>query len=160
MSVISPTDHFSGCFGILTKLNAKNTDNIKYSKTQFFQKVSKPSNSYDSSTRITVQTHKYQRVSTPESFVRTSKFQQKGIIFIWPQKKTHFRHHEVTFVAWIATHVLYWLYNLHVLPSGRVLPMKPPPWKFQYRIRKPDTRDYIIEPAWETSPISSTHSNY
>ncbi|XP_057669451.1 uncharacterized protein LOC130901840 isoform X2 [Diorhabda carinulata] len=91
MSVISPTDHFSGCFGILTKLNAKNTDNIKYSKTQFFQKVSKPSNSYDSSTRITVQTHKYQRVSTPESFVRTSKFQQKGIIFIWPQKKTHFR---------------------------------------------------------------------
>ncbi|CAH1114485.1 unnamed protein product [Psylliodes chrysocephalus] len=150
MSGITLTNQFSGCFEIFAKFNTINADNFKYVKTQFYRKVIK-NQTFETTSQISIQNHKYQRVSIPRLYYRTPKYQQKGIIFIWPQKRKFFRYKELIYVAWLASHLLFWLYTINILPSGGVLPIEQPPWNFELPIRKPDTRDYIIEPDWNVN---------
>ncbi|XP_028144577.1 uncharacterized protein LOC114338188 [Diabrotica virgifera virgifera] len=145
----------SGCFEILAKFNAKNFENFKYTRMQFYRKLSLQK--YDASKEIIVQNNNnYQRVITPQSAYRSSKFQQKGIILTCRQKKIkYFRHKELCFLAWAVTHLIYWLYDLQIIPFGSLLSIEPPPWTFQQPLKKPEARNYIIEPDWSSAPTKS-----
>ncbi|CAG9859010.1 unnamed protein product, partial [Phyllotreta striolata] len=147
MDDITLTNQFSGCLEIFAKFNSIKAENFKYIKTQFYRKVIK-SHTFDASD-VSSEHHKYQTVSIPKSYCNTPRFQQKGIIFIWPQKRKFFRYKELIYVAWFTSHLLYWLYIVNILPSGGVLPLEQPPWNFEILLRKPENRDYIIEPDWD-----------
>ncbi|KAG5898831.1 hypothetical protein JTB14_018791 [Gonioctena quinquepunctata] len=143
------TNHFSGCFEFFAKLNGKHSENFKFVRTQFYRKVSRITEG-DVTSQITIEKHKYQKVSIPKFYRKVPRFQQKGIIFVWPQKKRLYKCEEMTTFAWVLSHTLFWLYNMNLLPSGSVLPIEQPPWKYEPPLRKPENRDYIIEPDWES----------
>lgn len=145
-----PQNQFAGCFEIFANINGKNSDNFKYVKTQFYRKISEITNGYTETTK-TVSKHKYQTVSTPKSYSKSPKFGQKGIIFIWPQRKKVYHSEEMTMITWFLAHALFWLNNMNLLPSGAAVPLKQPPWEYCPPARKPENRDYIIEPDWNTT---------
>lgn len=142
-------NHFTGCFELFAKINGMNSDNFKFVKTQFYRRVSEITSTCQDATQV-IHKHKYQTVSIPKSCSTSPKFQQKGLIFVWPQRRRINHCEEVTLVAWLLAHVLYWLNNLHLFPSGAALPLKQPPWEYVAPVRKPENRDYIIEPDWDS----------
>ncbi|CAG9823436.1 unnamed protein product [Phaedon cochleariae] len=133
-----------------SKIGGMKSENLGYFRTQFYQKVTRTSDDLQSTTQVTVQKHRYQKVSIPRTHSRAPKFLQKGIIFIWPQKKRLHRKQQLTLFTWVLSHMLYWFYTMNLLPSGSVLPLQGPPWKYEPPIRKPENRDYIIEPDWDS----------
>ncbi|KAJ8910331.1 hypothetical protein NQ315_005627 [Exocentrus adspersus] len=111
-----------------------NSDNFKYVKTHFYRRVTEITNGC---------------AKTTKSFSRSPKFQQKGIIFVWPQRRKVYHSEEMTFITWLLAHTLFWLNNMYLLPCGAAVPLKQPPWEYKPPIRKPENRDYIIEPDWD-----------
>lgn len=144
-----PQNKYTGCFEVFANINGMNSDNFKYVKTQFYSRVSEVTNTYTKTTR-SVHKHKYRTVSIPKSYSKSPKFQQKGIIFVWPQRKKVRHSEEMTLITWLVAHVLFWLNNMNLLPSGAALPLKQPPWEYKPPVRKPENRDYIIEPDWDS----------
>lgn len=46
------------------------------------------------------------------------RFKQKGIVFVWPQRRRFFKCKEITFFAWFLAHSLYWLHIINFLPNN------------------------------------------
>nr|CAH7729322.1 unnamed protein product [Callosobruchus chinensis] len=151
------SSHVSGCFDLFAKFNGIQSENYKYVKTQFYRKVSRLSASCDTTT-VTHQRrtkHTYQKVSIPKGRARVSRYQQKGIIFLWPQRRKTQPLNDLVWMVRVIAHALYWLQAVHLLPNGHTLLLTPPPpWhQVERRFCKPQARDYIIEPDWDSSSV-------
>ncbi|KAJ8962174.1 hypothetical protein NQ318_018133 [Aromia moschata] len=144
---------FPDCFDIFTKLHGMSSDNFKYVKYQFYRKVSRVSHGCTKTTQVTTHKHRYQTVSIPKIYTKAPKFQQKGIIFIWPQRRKFYHIEEITLFTWLLAHALFWLNTMYLLPNGAVLPVKQPPWIYRPPLRRPEYRDYIIEPDWDSGHL-------
>lgn len=153
------TCEFSGsqiktcCFEIFAKFSGMNVESSKYAKTQFYRKVSTTTAIHNGRIEIsktTTQKHKYQRVSTLSSSINAPKFQKKGIIIIWPQRKRIYQSGPIIFVTWFLSHAIFWLQTMNLFPSGTSVPFKQPPWNYSPPARKPERRDFIIEPDWKS----------
>lgn len=60
----------------------------------------------------------YKKILIPKN-LNKPKFQQKGLIFVWPQKRASFFYNkEMIWLSWFVAHALYWLYVFDILPSG------------------------------------------
>lgn len=73
-----------------------------------------------------------------------------GIIFVWPQRKKYYYAREFALALRILSQTFFWLYVANVFPCGSVLPLSKPPWKYKPPLPKPENRDYIIEPDWDS----------
>lgn len=140
-------NRLTGCFEIFAKINGKRSDNFKYVRTQFYRKISEITDGCTATTKA-VHKHKYRTVSIPKSYSKSPKFRQKGIVFIWPQRKKVYHREEMILVTWFLAHALFWLNNMNLLPNGAATPLKQPPWEYRPPAKKPENRDYIIEPDW------------
>jgi hypothetical protein len=60
----------------------------------------------------------YKKILIPKD-LNKPKFQQKGLIFVWPQKRTSFYYNkEMIWLTWMLAHALYWLHVVDILPTG------------------------------------------
>ncbi|KAJ8964021.1 hypothetical protein NQ317_000665 [Molorchus minor] len=148
--MVNKSKNIPECLDIFSKINGISSDNLRYVKNQFYRKVSKITQD-GTITQITTHKHIYQSVSIPKIYAKPPKFQQKGIIFVWPQRRKFYHSEEITLISWILAHALFWLNAMNLLPSGAALPIKQPPWKYTPLLRKPENRDYIIEPDWDST---------
>ncbi|XP_044267568.1 uncharacterized protein LOC123013222 isoform X1 [Tribolium madens] len=106
----------------------------------------KPTNFFEKPSRDDI----YKKILIPKN-LNKPKFQQKGLIFVWPQKRTSFFYNkEMIWLSWVVAHALYWLYVIDILPTGTAVPFKQPPWKYEPPLHRPKSRDFIIEPDWES----------
>lgn len=145
---------FTGCFENFAVINGMHNEKFKFIKTHFYRKVSAlRQNCATSSTKQLVieqkNKHKYKKVTIPKLNSRITRFQQKGIILIWMQKRKLWRNEKLTYLAWLLSQTFFILYILNILPCGAVLPLEPPLWKDKPLLVKP-VQDYIIEPDWDS----------
>lgn len=140
------------CLEVFAKFTGMNAKSTKYARTQFYSTISTKTVQKENTeqSQITIHKHKYQRVSTLDSSIRVPKFQKKGIIFIWPQRKSIYQSKQIIFVTWFLSHTFFWLHTLNLFPSGTNLPFNQPPWNYSRPVRKPERRDFIIEPDWDS----------
>lgn len=154
MSVEFPKSQISTCcFQIFVRLSGMSKESSKYATTKIYRRVSTKTTVKKSGTErseITSEEHNYQRISTLHSSINIPKFQKKGLIFIWPQRKRTYHSKQIIFISWFLSHTLYWLHTLHLFPSGSCLPFQQPPWNYSPPARKPERRDFIIEPDWDS----------
>lgn len=142
------------CFEIFAKFSGMTAKNSKYARTQFYRTTSKKTaiekRSKDEP-KFTLENHKkYQTVSTLNANIPVPKFQKKGIIFIWPQRKRIYYSRHLISITWFLSHTFFWLHVINLFPSGTDLPFNQPPWNYSPPARKPERRDFIIEPDWDT----------
>lgn len=142
------------------------TENLNKLNSGLFYKPSK-SILYKNSSRYK---QTYRKPRSLYGFNEIRQFKQKGIIFVWPQRRRFFKSKEITLVAWFLANTFYWLHVMHFLPNGAGIyntkfgdsvlqssnPLAAlslihePPWNFRQPIPKPENRDYIIEPDWDS----------
>lgn len=89
--------------------------------------------------------HVYEKVTIPDTYC---KYEEKGLVFIWPKRKNIRRIQQITNFWWYVSHILFWLYVTNFLPSGSAVPIEQPPWIYEKVIKPPKPRDFIIEPDW------------
>lgn len=77
--------------------------------------------------------------------------QPKGLIFVWPQKRKFRYEREMFFLTWFLAHGLYWLHLLNLFPNGSGMLLDQPPWKYTQPLPTPQSREYIIEPDWDSA---------
>lgn len=113
----------------------------------------------------------YRKILIPKDLNKQPKFQQKGLIFVWPQKRTVYHNNKkLLWLTWMLAHGLYWMHLIDVLPSGTgnfdfqetafylsfiinilAVPFEQPPWKYDTpTLHRPHSRDFIIEPDWDS----------
>lgn len=145
------------CFEVFAKFSDMTTSaNIKYAHTQCCKKVSiKKNTQIENRKRTRVSTHKetYRRVSSLNSTETVQKFEKKGIIFIWPQRKRIYYSTELIFITWFLSHAFFWLHTLNLFPSGTNLALEQPLWNYVPPAKKPERRDFIIEPDWGSQNV-------
>ena len=60
----------------------------------------------------------YKKILIPKD-MNKSRFHQRGLIFVWPQKRPSFFYNkELIWLTWFLAHALYWLHVVGILPSG------------------------------------------
>lgn len=142
------------CFQVFAKFSDMTTPpNIKYAHTQCYRKVAKRKVTQKedrNKSSVIIHQETYQRVSSLISTGTIPKFEKKGIIFIWPHRKRLYYSTEIIFITWFLSHAFFWLHNLNLFPSGTNLPFEQPPWNYSPPARKPERRDFIIEPEWDS----------
>ncbi|XP_030746048.1 uncharacterized protein LOC115874886 [Sitophilus oryzae] len=143
------------CLDIFVRINGIRSKNFKFVKTQFYQKIT--SSTVSKITPVSqlpwkgLQNHRYEKVSTPKSGEYIPKFNQKGLVVVWPQPKKFPYTSELYVLTWLFAHTLYFLYVTTILPVGTVISMKRPPWNCRKKLKKlASKRDYFIEPDWDS----------
>ncbi|KAL1490801.1 hypothetical protein ABEB36_013435 [Hypothenemus hampei] len=156
-SLQSPNQMFS-CLDVSVWINNKfSSPNFIFNKTQFYHRIYP-----DTSNKQKIETsqcslkhfkHRYEKFSTPLSCSNLRRFEQKGIIVVWPQRKKVRNTESLTLFTWLLAQTLYFLYVTNILPSGNVIALRKPPWNFKRKLRRPwrqNQENYIIEPDWDT----------
>ncbi|ENN70858.1 hypothetical protein YQE_12436, partial [Dendroctonus ponderosae] len=71
----------------------------------------------------------------PVSCGRNQQDQPKGVIVCWPSLKKVHNWATLKLIVWFAAQALYFLYITGILPSGRSIPLKRPPWSLEQRAK-------------------------
>lgn len=168
-SFCSPRLSNSFTLSTLSTLSSENLDNlhkmVPMRNSYFTNCLPLHGNTYSRPIALSKLSHR--------QFKRTHKFEiiknspPKGLVFIWPQKRNFHYEREYTLVVRVLAQILYWLSEIGLFPAGSGscthlssctcvsmlfsgLPFKQPPWYIKPPIPKPENRDYIIEPDWNT----------
>lgn len=93
----------------------------------------------------------YDKVTVPKL---TCEYKPTGVhVIVWTTGKNYRRVQQLTTFWWYMAHILFWLYNTNLWPSGSAVPLDQPPWRYVKPLRvfiaPPKPKDYIIEPDWD-----------
>ncbi|KAH1022268.1 hypothetical protein HUJ04_011691, partial [Dendroctonus ponderosae] len=116
--------------------------NFKYGKTQFYNGscASVTNIKGESTLNLRNMEYGYEQVSTPISCV----------IVCWPSLKKVHNWATLKLIVWFAAQALYFLYITGILPSGRSIPLKRPPWSLEQRAKVSLKKNSVIEQDWES----------
>lgn len=143
--------HLLSCFDVFLRINEIRCLNLKHLRTQFYREVTPSLTTISDISNLAVRNqHRYEKVSTPISCSKIRRFEQKGLIVVWPQRKKIRNRKTLTLLSWILAYTMYFLYLTHILPYANVVMLEKPPWNHKQKLRKPLVRDYIIEPDWNS----------
>ncbi|XP_022902915.2 uncharacterized protein [Onthophagus taurus] len=85
------------------------------------------------------------------NFDRLKVVHPKGLVFVWPKRRRFYYEKELSCLLWMVSNGLYWMHVINLFPNGAALPLEEPPWNYTPPLPIPQTREYIIEPDWDST---------